>query len=156
MPDMSSPGIGIAGLVAGDYPPMSQIILARALAGSPTASRVACRRGLDGFELVRPAPLVGSVVAPMAPGLYRIHGMATGYILYIGESRNLVARLGSHAQRSWGEAASYSYVTLGREIPRHNLRELENDLIGAYYHTTGRAPALQFGQINPVSGGSRE
>ncbi len=82
--------------------------------------------------------------APAGPGLYRIADDAG--LLYIGESDAVGKRLRTHRARDWGTAAPLVSVwPAPTGIRKHQLHELENDLIGAHVRQEEVPPALQFG-----------
>ena len=79
---------------------------------------------------------------PTLPGIYKIVEVKNNELLYIGETKNLKNRLKTHKKKFSKEAFSYSKLVV--EMPRYQRLEIENDLIGQYYDTTGKAPAFQF------------
>ncbi len=98
----------------------------------------------DWFEL--PAAGIEAV-----PALYRIAGDGSG-LLYVGETLNLRARLLSHVTRDWGTAVPrVSFARVERGAAKHQLHELENDLIAAHFEQVGVPPAFQFGNGRDVS-----
>ena len=79
------------------------------------------------------------------PSLYRITGDGDG-LLYIGESDDAGKRLKAHRVRDWGTASPLVSVWSAPQGTRkHQLHELENDLIGAHVHVAGVPPSCQFG-----------
>jgi hypothetical protein len=83
--------------------------------------------------------------AGAGPGLYRIAGDSDG-LLYIGESDDTGKRLKAHRGRSWDTASPLVSVwSAPIDTRKHQLHELENDLIGAHVHVAGAPPAFQFG-----------
>jgi len=82
---------------------------------------------------------------PASPGVYRILDMAAGETVYIGESRNLKDRLRSHQKRQWHCPAGFSYLAQPTSILPHQLKEMENDLIGRHFGHSGTPPRFQFG-----------
>tara|TARA_B100000949_G_C14011114_1_gene337315 strand:- start:41 stop:472 length:432 start_codon:yes stop_codon:yes gene_type:complete len=77
------------------------------------------------------------------PGVYLIFNDETRETLYIGQTTNLLRRLATHRTKAWGCSASFLYTTMDGTLP-HQLKELENDLIGAYFDQTGLVPEYQF------------
>lgn len=97
--------------------------------------------------LIWQAPRVLSVanarLAGPARGVYKIFNESK--LLYIGQSTNLGSRLASHCKKHWGEGSVYfSYFVMPDETLPHQLKEYENDLIGAYYYQSGQVPGFQF------------
>jgi hypothetical protein len=83
--------------------------------------------------------------APESKGLYTISGSD---LYYIGQTTSLKNRLLDHSRKKWIEhPVSYQYCILPPTTLPHQLKELENDLIGAYYYQTKRAPRFQFVKI---------
>jgi hypothetical protein len=78
------------------------------------------------------------------PGLYRIAGDGDG-LLYVGESEDVGKRLRTHRARDWGTAPLVSVWSAATDTRKHQLHELENDLIGAHVYVAGAPPAFQFG-----------
>ena len=79
------------------------------------------------------------------PGLYRIAGGGDG-LLYIGESDDVGKRLKAHRGRDWGTASPLVSVwSAPGDTRKHQLHELENDLIGAHVEVTRKPPDFQFG-----------
>jgi len=84
---------------------------------------------------------------PNGAGLYKLRLLTEPDLLYIGETMSLRVRLTAH-QRRYREKreVSFSYVPLQEGIHEYELRELENDLLGAYYAFARTAPQDQFGR----------
>jgi len=101
----------------------------------------------------QPAPLSPESVAELhrSPGLYEILDTDTEEVLYIGETINLRQRLGTHLRREWGCKPAFAYSIQTSSILPHQLKELENDLVGALYQQSGAAPRFQFGQDSRVN-----
>lgn len=79
------------------------------------------------------------------PELYKILNPLTDQVIYIGQSNNLKKRLLSHARKNWGEDdILFSWCVQPDTILLHQLKELENDLIGGYYSLSGSIPVLQY------------
>jgi hypothetical protein len=84
--------------------------------------------------------------AGAGPGLYRIAG-DDNVLLYVGESDDVGKRLKAHRGRDWGTASPLASVwSAPKDTRKHQLHELENDLIGAYVHVVEVPPVFQFGQ----------
>jgi hypothetical protein len=83
--------------------------------------------------------------AGAGPGLYRIAAGDSAGLLYIGESDEVGKRLKAHRGRDWGPSPLVSVWSAPTETRKHQLHELENDLIGAHVHVAGAPPAFQFG-----------
>ncbi|MEZ2661650.1 GIY-YIG nuclease family protein [Aneurinibacillus aneurinilyticus] len=78
-------------------------------------------------------------------GIYKILDAITGELLYVGESQNLRQRIPNHKRKPWGHYEPvFSYVIQLDDILPYQLKELENDLIGAWYLITGKGPVFQF------------
>ena len=71
--------------------------------------------------------------------------MDSGEVLYIGETRNLRQRLKAHSGRDWQCRPGFVYSAQAPSALPHQLKEMENDLIGALYEQSGAAPRFQFG-----------
>ena len=81
--------------------------------------------------------------AAAAKGLYKI--FSKDELLYIGQSANIKSRLYAHAKKDWNEEhVFYSFFNLPDELLPHQLKELENDLLGAYYFQFGTVPRIQY------------
>lgn len=74
---------------------------------------------------------------PKNPGLYKIANHKNRRLLYIGQTKNLFNRFRSH-NRFFGkkEGTVFSFSPTPLSLYEHQLKELENDLIGAYYAQT--------------------
>lgn len=79
------------------------------------------------------------------PCLYRIMNSGLDDVLYIGQTKAAKNRLVSHSKKDWGDDVFYSVCYLDSEILPHQLKELENDLIGCYFRIFGRTPVFQIG-----------
>ncbi|SDN62120.1 GIY-YIG nuclease family protein [Bacillus sp. OK048] len=80
---------------------------------------------------------------PNNPGVYRIKGLETNTILYIGQSQKLRNRLREHAKKDWGQTIGYSF-TLIKDAKDFQLKEIENDLIGGFFSINQTVPIFQF------------
>ncbi len=79
---------------------------------------------------------------PTSPGVYKIFDADTSEMLYIGESESLRKRFRDHYQKVWD---CLNPIFSFYELPNtttlsYHLLEIENDLIGAYYHQTKVVP----------------
>jgi hypothetical protein len=83
---------------------------------------------------------------PRKNGLYKLVGVSSQVLLYVGESKLLRDRLRAHVSKSWrGHEPLASYHVLDDGTPDHQRRELESDLLGAYYAEYGETPVYQYG-----------
>ncbi len=91
---------------------------------------------------------LGSV--PSCSGLYKILEASTNQLLYIGETKNLLARLKTRCQARWSNLKPLaSFHVLAPNILDHQRRELETDLIGAC--TTKLLGSLLLSSMGKVS-----
>jgi hypothetical protein len=99
-----------------------------------------------GFEWSTPYRLADRIEAdPPDEGLYRIWDEdATAPLAYIGESSNISSRLYKH-ENTYGGDALFAFATREDLDAAHKRSEVETDLIGAYYLSTGEAPLAQYG-----------
>lgn len=82
-------------------------------------------------------------------GLYLLADSGSHEIVYIGQSADVRKRLLDHSRKTWDERElQFSYQIIGQTVLPHNLKELENDLIGNFFEKFRRAPELQFGSIH--------
>ena len=94
------------------------------------------------FEPLDPGKI--QAVGPGA-GLYLLADAGTQEILHIGQSADVAARLTDHCRKTRdGRAIAFSHQILGQSVLPHNLRELENDLIGNFFEHYRKAPEFQF------------
>jgi hypothetical protein len=94
-----------------------------------------------GLSWSPPIGLQTSTGPPVA-GVYRLVS-PEGMVFYIGESADLSKRLKAHARRHEEEALLASW----HEVPvavKHQLHELESDLIGAFFWEYRHPPVLQY------------
>ncbi|WP_338452542.1 GIY-YIG nuclease family protein [Niallia oryzisoli] len=80
---------------------------------------------------------------PSSKGVYRIKGIETNSLLYIGQSKKLKERLKEHNRKEWGQEVEFSYFIL-KDATDYHLKEIENDLIGAFYSIDKSVPTYQF------------
>jgi hypothetical protein len=84
-------------------------------------------------------------VSPSA-GLYVLFEGEREELVYIGQSKNCAKRLRSHAMKFRDQNdIMFSYYNAEKLLLHHNLKELENDLIGNYFEVYRKAPKYQFG-----------
>ncbi|RXE56547.1 hypothetical protein ABH15_07465 [Methanoculleus taiwanensis] len=82
---------------------------------------------------------------PAKPGVYKILDAATGELCYIGQTKTMRSRLATHGQKSWeGREVAFAYCLQPGTVLPHQLKELENDLIAAFYAATKTVPRFQF------------
>jgi hypothetical protein len=78
-------------------------------------------------------------------GLYLLADTASHEIAYIGQSVDVGKRLINHSRKSWNnKSLLFSYQIIAPYVFPHNLKELENDLIGNYFEQNKKAPEFQF------------
>ncbi len=86
---------------------------------------------------------------PAGQGLYLLIDAECSEIVSIGQSANGAGRLLEQSTRSWDEKKTlFSYHALERPVLPHQLREMENDLIGNYFERYQKAPVFQFRNSN--------
>ena len=82
---------------------------------------------------------------PDSPGLYKIIDFDEESLVYLGQSINLKKRLQQHAKKGWDDRiVSFSYYVPDRYLLPHQLKEIENDLIGDYFSRFKTVPKYQF------------
>lgn len=78
-------------------------------------------------------------------GLYLLLDARSTEVLYIGHAADIGKRLLEHSRKTWGDKELiFSYQFLGEKVLPHNLKELENDLIGNFYERFKKVPEFQF------------
>jgi len=99
---------------------------------------------------------------PGRPALYRIMNRKCSDVLYIGQTKSAKSRLMTHSEYDWEEEAFFSVYlfpdvsdpdsdSVISDFPTnesvllypHQIKEPENDLIGAYYGKFRRVPKFQ-------------
>jgi hypothetical protein len=93
-------------------------------------------------------PLDGRTIGTIPPsaGLYVLFEGEREDLLYIGQSNNCAKRLRSHAMKFHNQTdILFSYSITEKPLLQHNLKELENDLIGNYFEVFRKTPKYQFG-----------
>jgi hypothetical protein len=96
-------------------------------------------------------PLDGRTIGTIPPnaGLYVLFEGEKEDLVYIGQSKNCANRLRSHAMKFRDQTdILFSYYIAKKPLFQHNLKELENDLIGNYFEVFRKAPKYQFGKHN--------
>ena len=79
------------------------------------------------------------------PAVYKIWTEGELTLDYIGQTTVSKSRLKAHAKKSWiGNSSLFSVCYLPDEIQDYQLREIEDDLIGAYYSKNNEIPKYQF------------
>jgi len=101
--------------------------------------------GLSWTESVK---LKAANFAPAKPSIYKIVDLSNQELLYVGETNNLKGRL-SEIKRKFSSAA-FSYSAVSQRMLHHQILEIINDLIGYYYHLTGKSPIRQFAKEENV------
>jgi hypothetical protein len=94
-------------------------------------------------------PLDGETIGKVPPGagLYLLFERGSRDLVYIGQSADCAQRLRSHAMKLLDEKNMLvSYYIEEKPLLPHNLKELENDLIGNYFEVYRKAPRYQFGK----------
>ena len=82
---------------------------------------------------------------PHSPGLYLLFDDILNEVIYVGESVDIHNRLRDHKRKHWdGRKISVSFNIQPVSILPHNLKELENDLIGCFFGDFHRLPAYQY------------
>jgi hypothetical protein len=95
---------------------------------------------------IRPLDGENVGIVPSVAGLYLLLERDTGDLIYIGQSADCAKRLKSHAMKFLDEKnLLFSFYIVEKPVPPHNLKELENDLIGNYFELYRKAPKYQFG-----------
>jgi hypothetical protein len=109
-----------------------------------------CDRDWMGLAWSGMRPLDGETVStvPHGAGLYLLFEHDTGDFVYIGQSADCAKRLRSHAIKFLDEKdLLFSSYIIEKAVLPHNLKELENDLIGIYFEKYRKVPKFQFGNI---------
>jgi hypothetical protein len=94
-------------------------------------------------------PLDGETIStvPDDAGFYLLFERDSHNLVYIGQSEDCAERLRSHAMKLLAEKDMLvSYAIEEKPLLPHNLRELENDLIGNYFEVYRKVPDHQFGK----------
>ncbi|PFP09370.1 hypothetical protein COJ90_20910 [Priestia megaterium] len=87
---------------------------------------------------------------PNKRGVYRVKGLKTNTILYIGQSKQLKNRLREHMKKNWGQEVKYSFCVI-ENTKDYQLKEIENDLIGAFFSLDNSVPTYQFKNLKIIS-----
>lgn len=78
-------------------------------------------------------------------GLYLLTDGGSQEIVYIGQSADIAKRLLDHSRKTWDDKTlQFTYQIIGLSVLPHNLKELENDLIGNFVENSRKAPEFQF------------
>jgi hypothetical protein len=89
-----------------------------------------------GLEWTDREPLAAENITgiPAGAGLYLLADAGSQEIVYIGQSEDLARRLLDYSRKTWeGRTLQFSYQIIGLSVLPHNLKELQNDLIGNFY-----------------------
>jgi hypothetical protein len=100
-----------------------------------------------GLEWTNKKPLVAEYVQeiPAGAGLYLLADAGLQEIVHIGQSAEVAKRLLTLSERTWeGRSLEFSYQIIGQAVVPHNLKELENDLVGNFFENFKKAPEFQF------------
>jgi hypothetical protein len=82
---------------------------------------------------------------PSGPAVYVIHDQGSAEPAYIGQTSNLQARTATHTASPWPLATpSIAYLSMPPGTPKHELHELESDLLGWHFSIAATTPALQY------------
>lgn len=96
----------------------------------------------SGFDMLVPEKIR---TVPAGPGLYLLADPGSQEIVYIGQSGNCAKRLLDHSGKSWdAKDLQFSFHGVEETVLPHQLRELENDLIGNFFEQFRRASEYQF------------
>jgi hypothetical protein len=107
-----------------------------------------------GLEWTAREPLTAENIRKVAAGagLYLLADAGSQEIVYIGQSADIANRLLDHSGKTWDDKSlQFSFQVIGQSVLPHNLRELENDLIGNYYENYRKAPEFQFRNLTGSS-----
>ncbi|MCX6683520.1 MAG: hypothetical protein NTZ37_02140 [Methanoregula sp.] len=95
-------------------------------------------------------PLDGETIRTVPPGagLYLLFERDSRDLVSIGQSADCAKRLRSHAIKFLdGKDLLFSSTIEEKPLLPHNLKELENDLIGNYFEAYRKVPKYQFGNM---------
>jgi len=82
---------------------------------------------------------------PHLAGFYLLVDQSTDELVYIGQSKDVHTRLLSHSTKYWdGRELEFAFNTQNSSILPHNLKELENDLIGCYFNLNRKLPRYNY------------
>ena len=108
--------------------------------------------GLPWSEMRPLLPARVRTIPPVA-GVYKLIDMTTGDLLYVGQSASLRERIGAHGKRAWGRRrVGFSFCELPAATAECQRRDVEDDLIGAFYEQEKRSPLFQFGRHSAQEG----
>lgn len=86
---------------------------------------------------------------PSGPAVYVVHDQGSAEPGYVGETSNLRARATTHAASPWPLATpSIAYLPMPPGTPKHELHELESDLLGWHFSIAATVPSLQYSRAN--------
>jgi hypothetical protein len=110
-----------------------------------TPSGIPGERNWMGLLWSAPAPLNAEQLkgVPEGQGLYLL--LDGTEVILIGRAGNLSLQVAGQAARGWeGTAIAFSFHAIDEPLLPHQLRELENDLVGNYYEQYRKPPVFQF------------
>jgi hypothetical protein len=110
-----------------------------------TPSGTPGERDWMGLPWSAPAPLDAEQLkgVPEGQGFYLL--LDGKEVILIGRAGNLSSQLAGQAERGWeGMAIAFSFHAIGEPLLPHQLRELENDLVGNFYEQYRKPPVFQF------------
>jgi hypothetical protein len=82
---------------------------------------------------------------PAGPGVYLLADDGTREILTLGQAGNCAERFLSLCRRSWERREPvFSFFAMEGTVLPHQLRELENDLLGNFFERFRKSPEYQF------------
>ena len=85
-------------------------------------------------------------------GLYLLADAGSQEIVYIGQSADVAKRLLDHSRKTGEDTPlQFSYQIIGQSVVPHNLKELENDLMGNFFENFRKAPEFQFRNLTGSS-----
>jgi len=93
-------------------------------------------------------PLDGETISTVPPGvgLYLLFEHDNGELVYIGQSADCAKRLMSHAMKFLDEKdLLFSSYLIEKAVLTHNLKKLENDLMGIILRFTERRRSISLG-----------
>jgi hypothetical protein len=100
-----------------------------------------------GLAWSRPAVLSPEKIASVSPGqgIYLLLGTETDEILTIGHTGNCAKKMDDLCKKPGNEQdVMFSFHAFEKPVLPHNLREMENDLIGNFFERYRKAPENQF------------
>ena len=83
---------------------------------------------------------------PDVEGVYKLLSAETEELLYVGETKNLHSRLLGQGRKHRAKM-DFSFCKVPELKAKSQRLDIENDLIGAFYHMTKSSPRFQFGVL---------